>query len=69
MEMRVKAGHPVQAIQRHINFFGESFQLVGGQVAELALNFPKLAKNHGEKTSPGRVCIHAPENNHQSRAV
>src|SRR5277367_4302892 len=48
MKMGIKAGDSMQAIQRHINFFGESFQLIGGQVAELALNFPELAKNQGE---------------------
>lgn len=48
MKMRIKTGNSVQAIQRHVNFCGESFQLVGGQVAELALNFPELIKNQGE---------------------
>jgi len=69
MKMRVKAGHSVQAIQRHVNFFGESFQLIGGQLAELALYFPELVKNQGKESSLGRVCIRAPENNHQSPAV
>ena len=48
MKVRIKTGHSVQAIQRHINFFGESFQLIGGQVAELTLNFPEFVKKQGE---------------------
>ena len=48
MKMGIKACDSVQAIQRHINFFSESSQLIGGQVAELALNFPELTENQGE---------------------
>ncbi len=40
MKMGIKTGDAVQAIQRHINFFGERLQLIGGQIAELALNIP-----------------------------
>src|SRR5271169_487740 len=53
MKMRVKTSDSVQAIQRHINFLGERFQLIGRQVAELMLNFPELVKNQGEGVLTG----------------
>jgi hypothetical protein len=58
--MRIKAGDTVQAIQWDIHFFGESFQLIGGQVAELALNFPELTENHGEEILTGGEYAFAP---------
>ena len=66
MKMRIKTGHAMQAIQRHINFLGERLQLVSGQVAELALDFPELVENQGETSSPGRLFIPSSENNCQS---
>jgi len=60
MKMRIKASDTVQAIQRHINFFGESFQLIGWQVAELALNFPELTENQGEEILTGGEYAFAP---------
>ena len=60
MKMRIKAGDAVQAIQRHIDFFGESFQLIGGQIAELALNFPELTENQGEENLTGGEYAFAP---------
>ena len=69
MEMGIKAGQPVQAVQWHVNFFGEHSQLIGGQIAELALNVPQFVENQGETSSPGRLFILGSENNHQSGAV
>ena len=40
MKMRIKAGHAVKAIQRHIDFRGKRLQFLGRQIAELPLNIP-----------------------------
>lgn len=66
MEVRIKTGHAVQAIQRHIYFFRERAQLIGGQISELALNIPQFIENQREASSPGRLFIPSPENNCQS---
>lgn len=66
MKMRIKTGHPMQAIQRHVNFLGERAQLVSGQITVLALDIPQLIENQGETSSPGRLFIPSSENNCQS---
>jgi hypothetical protein len=55
--MRVKAGHAVQAGKRYIDFPGQSPELLGGYVSELALNLPEVFENQRRSPRTGRNSI------------
>jgi hypothetical protein len=45
----------MQAGKRHINFFGQSPELLGGYVSELALNLPEVFENQVALLAPGGI--------------
>ena len=45
MEVRKKIGDAVNAVQRNLDALGECLQLIGRQIAVLALDLPKVVED------------------------
>lgn len=55
MKVRIKAGYRVDLTNRNMNVRGERLELVGGQVAEIALYGPQFFKHDSGHSASGEI--------------